>query len=71
MPSDDKLAKLSYEIDDFIAQLIKKYDYDSLTITAVILARIVLANEFSGSGDDFRKLMANVPDTNAVNKELH
>ena len=71
MPSDDKLAKLSYEIDDFIAKLIKKYDYDSLTITAVILARIVLANEFSGSGDDFRKPMANVPDTNAVNKELH
>ena len=71
MPSDDVLAKLSFEIDDIIADLVKRYQIDPLSVTAVILARLVLANEFTGSGEDFRKLMANIPDIRPKNSDIN
>ena len=70
MPSDDVLLKLSSEVDDIIADLVKRYQIDPLSLTAVVLARLVLANDFFGSGDDFRKLMANVPDTRLKNPDI-
>jgi hypothetical protein len=39
-------------------------------MTAVILARLVLANDFIGSGDDFRKLLVNLPDTRLKNPNI-
>jgi hypothetical protein len=71
MPNDDDLAKLSFEIDDIIADLVKRYEIDPLSVTAVILARLVLANDYTGSGDDFRKLLANVPDTRVKNPDIN
>ena len=70
MPSDDVLLKLSSEVDDIIADLVNRYQIDPLSLTAVILARLVLANDFLGSGDDFRKLMANVPDLQPKNPDI-
>jgi hypothetical protein len=70
MPSDDVLMKLSYEVDDIIADLVNRYQMDPLSLTAVILARLVLANDFTGSGDDFRKLLVNVPDTRPKNPDI-
>ena len=70
MPSDDVLLKLSAEIDDIIADLIKRYQIDPLSMTAVILARLVLTNDFTGSGEDFRKLLVNVPDTRTKNPDI-
>jgi hypothetical protein len=70
MPNDDELAKLSFEVDDIIADLIKRYQIDPLSMTAVILARLVLTNDFTGSGDDFRKLLANVPDLRPKNPDI-
>ena len=70
MPSDDDLAKLSFEVDDIIADLIKRYQIDPLSMTAVILARLVLTNDFTGSGDDFRKLLGNVPDLRPKNPDI-
>ena len=71
MPSDDVLLKLSSEVDDIIADLVKRYQIDPLSLTAVILARLVLANDFLGSGDDFRKLLANVPDIRPKNSDIN
>ena len=71
MPSDDVLLKLSSEVDDIIADLVKRYQIDPLSLTAVILARLVLANDFLGSGDDFRKLLANVPDLQPKNSDIN
>ena len=71
MPSDDDLAKLSFEIDDIITDLMKRYKIDPLSMTAVILARLVLTNDYTGSGDDFRKLLANVPDTRVKNSDIN
>jgi hypothetical protein len=70
MPSDDVLMKLSYEVDDIIADLVNRYQMDPLSLTAVILARLVLANDFTGSGEDFRKLLVNVPDTRPKNPDI-
>jgi hypothetical protein len=61
MPSDDQLEKLSYEVDDMIQKLIEKYQINPLSLTAVILARIVLTNDYIGSGQDFRELLSNIP----------
>ena len=70
MPNDDELAKLSFEVDDIIADLLKRYQIDPLSMTAVILARLVLTNDYTGSGDDFRKLLLNVPDTRLKNPDI-
>jgi len=32
-----------------------------LSLTAIILARIVMTNDYAGSGDDFRKLLTVIP----------
>ena len=70
MPSDDVLLKLSSEVDDIIADLVNRYQMNPLSLTAVVLARLVLANDFIGSGDDFRKLLANVPDLRTKNPDI-
>ena len=59
--TDDKLSKIAFEIDDVISNLITKYDIDPLSFSAIILARLVRANDFVGSGDDFRLIAANIP----------
>jgi hypothetical protein len=67
---DDKLSKLAFEIDDIIAGLVIKYEIDPLTLTSIMLARLVLTNDFTGSGDDFRKIIANIPDPRLPSNEV-
>jgi hypothetical protein len=71
MARDDVLLKLSSEMDDIITDIVKRYGISPLSVTAVILARLVLANDNAGSGDDFRKLLVNVPDLRPKNPEVH
>ena len=58
---DDNISKIAFEIDDVISNLITKYDIDPLSLSAILLARLVRANDFIGSGDDFRLIAANIP----------
>jgi|TARA_R110000868_G_scaffold221311_2_gene472850 hypothetical protein len=58
---DDKLSKIAYEIDDVISEFISKYNIDPLSFSAIILARLVRANDFIGTGEDFRLIAANIP----------
>lgn len=67
---NDKLSKLAFEVDDIIAALSVKYKIDPLTLTSIMLARLVLANDFTGSGDDFRKIIANIPDPRLPSNEV-
>ena len=67
---DDRLAKIAFEVDDIIAALSIKYKIDPLTLTSIMLARLVLTNDFTGSGEDFRKLMANIPDPRLPSNEV-
>jgi hypothetical protein len=68
--TDDKLAKLAFEIDDIIAGLSIKHKIEPLTLTSVILARLVLTNDFTGSGDDFRKIISNIPNPRLPSNEV-
>jgi hypothetical protein len=66
---DDKLSKIAFEVDDIIAELAIKYKIDPLTLTSIMLARLVLTNDFTGSGDDFRKIIANIPEPRLPSNE--
>ena len=69
---DDKLSNIAFEVDDIIAALAIKYKIDPLTLTSIMLARLILTNDFIGSGNDFRKIMANVPEPRLPSNEaLH
>jgi hypothetical protein len=67
---NDKLSKLAFEVDDIIAGLVIKYEIDPLTLTSIMLARLVLTNDFTGSGDDFRKIIANIPEPRLSSNEV-
>ncbi len=67
---DDRLSKIAFEVDDIIAGLAVKYEIDPLTLTSIMLARLVLTNDFTGSGDDFRKIIANIPDPRLPSNEV-
>ena len=67
---DDKLSTIAFEVDDIIAELSIKHQVDPLTLTSIMLARIVLANDYIGSGKDFRKLLANIPERQLTNNEV-
>jgi hypothetical protein len=67
---NDRLSKLAFEVDDIIAGLAVKYEIDPLTLTSIMLARLVLTNDFTGSGDDFRKIIANIPEPRLPSNEV-
>jgi hypothetical protein len=67
---DDKLSKIAFEVDDIISELSLRYKIDPLSLTSIILARLVLTNDFTGSGDDFRKIIANIPDPRLPSNEV-
>ena len=67
---DDRLAKIAFEVDDIIAALVIKYEIDPLSLTSIMLARLVLTNDFTGSGDDFRKIIANIPEPRLPSNEV-
>ena len=57
----DKIEQIAYEVDNYIAALAIKYEVDPLSLTAIILGRLVMTNDYAGSGDDFRKLLSVIP----------
>lgn len=59
--TDNKIEDIAFEVDDFISMMVTKHKLDPLTLGSVMMARLMLANEFFGSGDDFRKLLENIP----------
>ena len=67
---DDKLSKIAYEVDDIIAALSVKYEIDPLSLTSIMLARLVLTNDYVGSGEDFRKLIAKLPEPRLQSNEV-
>jgi len=59
--TDNKIEDIAFEVDTFIFMMINKYGLDPLILSSVMTARLVLANDATGSGDDFRKLLEKIP----------
>lgn len=55
-----ELESIAYDVDKFISSAITKHKIDPLILSSVILARLMLANEYVGSDEDFKKLTANI-----------
>jgi hypothetical protein len=58
---DDKLSEIAFKVDDIITALIEEYKIDTLSLTSIITARLVLINDFTGNGERYRALLASVP----------
>ena len=56
----NSMESMAYDIDDFISSMLKKHEIEPLILSSIILARLLLANEYVGSDEDFKKLAANV-----------
>jgi hypothetical protein len=59
---DNAIEKIAYQVDDFISLMVTTHKLDPLTLGSVMMARLMLANQYFGSGDEFRQLMINIPE---------
>jgi hypothetical protein len=55
-----ELESIAYDVDNFVSSALTKHKIDPLILSSVILARLMLANEYVGSDQDFKKLAANI-----------
>ena len=55
-----ELETMAYDTDEFILSMLTKHKIDPLILSSVILARLLLANEYVGSDEDFKKLASNM-----------
>jgi len=55
--NDEKLLKLSYELDDTLTKLCIEYQISPLLLASVTVARLMLMADHSEAGEDFRKLL--------------
>ena len=69
MANLDNLITVVSEVDEFILHLTIKNSLSPLTVTAVVLARLVWLNKQAGSTDDMVKLLEDVCQK-IENKEL-
>jgi len=69
---DNTVEKIAYQVDDFISLMVTKHRLDPLTLGSVMMARLMLANQYFGSGDEFRQLMINIPEVKPrVDEAVH
>jgi hypothetical protein len=55
--TDVEYAAMIALIDNYIANMVEETKLPIPTVTSIILARLMVANDFGGSGDLFRDLM--------------
>jgi hypothetical protein len=56
----NSMESMAYDVDDFISSMLQKHEIEPLILSSIILARLLLTNEYVGSDEDFKKLAANV-----------
>jgi hypothetical protein len=69
MIDDNDLLDISKEIDDMLIGMSTTYKMDPLSISAVILARMIHLNRLVDGQDDLAKLFLSIGNS-IVNKEL-
>ena len=68
---EDNMELIVEEIDQFLTIMLAKHNLDPLILSSVILARLMLANEYVGSDQDFKKLASNLTTITKSRKEIH
>ena len=69
--NDNKLEKIAYEIDDFLAELITKYELDALVASSIILARLTRMNVEVDGGVEFKNLMRKAMGKTLERNDIH
>jgi hypothetical protein len=72
--TEDEIATITFLVDEFIGETSDRADINPLMLCSIILARITLANDYAGSGDEFRKLLKHVsslPVPGPTKQEVH
>mgnify|MGYP003335984572 CR=1 FL=1 len=64
MLDDKQLTDLSYEIDEIFYMLARKHKCSSLSLSAIMLARMVRIIEETGNPDDLRSVLELAMTTN-------
>ena len=68
---EDNMELIVEEIDQFLTIMLAKHNLDPLILSSVVLARLMLANEYVGSDEDFKKLASNLTTMTKSRKEIH
>jgi hypothetical protein len=68
---EDNMELIVEEIDQFLTIMLAKHNLDPLILSSVVLARLMLANEYVGSDQDFKKLASNLTTITKSRKEIH
>ena len=68
---EDNMELIIEEIDQFLTIMLAKHNLDPLILSSVVLARLMLANEYVGSDQDFKKLASNLTTITKSRKEIH
>jgi|LakMenEpi08Jun12_1017391.scaffolds.fasta_scaffold14356_1 hypothetical protein len=70
--SDTEFKDMVFDIDEALATIAMKYEMHPLTMSAYVLARLVVANEFVGSQKEFSLVLDKAKDTIQKNAQpLH
>ena len=68
---ENNMELIVEEIDQFLTIMLAKHNLNPLILSSVVLARLMLANEYVGSDEDFKKLASNLTTITKSRKEIH
>jgi hypothetical protein len=72
MLSDQQLIDLSMELDEYLYKTAEKYQVGGLSLSAIVLARLIRLNDEIESRKDFDKIMASAMNVTPISQqELH
>lgn len=72
MLSDQQLIDLSMELDEYLYKTAEKYQVGGLSLSAIVLARLIRLNDEIESRKDFDKIMASAMNVKPISQqELH
>jgi len=68
--NDDDIVTMVHEIDEKLASIALKYNMLPLTMSAYVLARLVVANQFVGSQKEFLLVIDKAKETIEKDEQL-
>jgi hypothetical protein len=79
MSEEKQLEEISIKVDEFLLKLLQEYKLTPLNISAIIVGRVYMFNESTGSVEEFKQLIEHVLEvtpkdykqTGTSNEKLH